>query len=62
MKRTKLNLIAALLAFLSLPLAAQNTEDEFEIIFTDDGNLQSLCKYHHDQKTALEQARDKREQ
>ena len=31
-------------------------------LFTDDGNLQSLCKYHHDQKTALEQARDKREQ
>ena len=22
--------------------------------FTDPGNLQSLCKYHHDQKTAFE--------
>ncbi|MBR6981621.1 MAG: lytic transglycosylase domain-containing protein [Prevotella sp.] len=42
MKRTKLNLIAALLAFLSLPLAAQNTEDEFEIIFTDDGNQREV--------------------
>lgn len=28
-------------------------------LFTDAGNLQSLCKYHHDQKTALEQARDR---
>ena len=31
-------------------------------LFTDASNLQSLCKYHHDQKTALEQARDRREQ
>ena len=30
-------------------------------LFTDEANLQSLCKYHHDQKTALEQARDRRE-
>lgn len=29
--------------------------------FTDPDNLQSLCKFHHDQKTALEMARDKRE-
>ena len=42
MKRTKLNLIAALLACLSLPLAAQNTDDEFEIIFTDDGNQREV--------------------
>lgn len=42
MKKTKLNLIAALLACLSLPLAAQNTEDEFEIIFTDDGNQREV--------------------
>lgn len=30
-------------------------------VFTDETNLQSLCKYHHDQKTALEQARERRE-
>ena len=41
MKKTKLNLIAALMAFLSLPLAAQNTE-EYEIIFTDDGNQREV--------------------
>ena len=29
--------------------------------FTDPTNLQSLCKYHHDQKTALEMARDRQE-
>ena len=29
--------------------------------FTDPDNLQSLCKYHHDRKTALEMARDRRE-
>ena len=30
-------------------------------LFVDETNLQSLCKYHHDQKTALEQARDRAE-
>jgi len=30
-------------------------------IFTDASNLQSLCKFHHDQKTALEQAQERRE-
>lgn len=25
-------------------------------LFVDETNLQSLCKYHHDQKTAMEQA------
>ena len=30
-------------------------------LFTDETNLQSLCKFHHDQKTAIEQARDRRE-
>lgn len=29
--------------------------------FVDVSNLQSLCKFHHDRKTALEQARDRRE-
>ena len=29
--------------------------------FTDETNLQSLCKYHHDQKTMLERAEDRRE-
>ena len=29
--------------------------------FFDEGNLQSLCKYHHDRKTALEMAQDRRE-
>lgn len=28
-------------------------------LFTDESNLQSLCKYHHDQKTAREQAQDR---
>lgn len=26
-------------------------------LFADEGNLQSLCKYHHDRKTALERRR-----
>ena len=30
-------------------------------LFADAGNHQSLCKYHHDQKTAREQAQDRRE-
>ena len=30
------------------------------IRFTDRGNLQSLCKHHHDQKTALELAEELR--
>ena len=30
-------------------------------LFTDPTNLQSLCKYHHDQKTMTEQARDRQE-
>ena len=30
-------------------------------LFTDEANLQSLCKYHHDQKTAREMAQDRRE-
>ena len=30
-------------------------------LFTDPTNLQSLCKYHHDQKTAREQAQDRLE-
>jgi len=30
-------------------------------LFTDESNLQSLCKYHHDRKTALEMAQDRRE-
>ena len=30
-------------------------------LFTDESNLQSLCKYHHDQKTAMEMARDRQE-
>jgi 5-methylcytosine-specific restriction protein A len=30
-------------------------------LFVDESNLQSLCKYHHDQKTALEMARDRHE-
>lgn len=30
-------------------------------LFTDESNLQSLCKYHHDRKTALEQAQERRE-
>ena len=30
-------------------------------LFTDRGNLQSLCKHCHDQKTALEQAEKRRE-
>lgn len=29
--------------------------------FTDRGNLQSLCKHHHDQKTAREMAQERRE-
>ena len=29
--------------------------------FVDESNLQSLCKYHHDQKTALEMARYRQE-
>lgn len=29
--------------------------------FIDRGNLQSLCKHHHDQKTAREQAQERRE-
>ncbi|MBP5744148.1 MAG: HNH endonuclease [Oscillospiraceae bacterium] len=29
--------------------------------FTDRTNLQSLCKYHHDQKTMQEQLADRRE-
>ncbi len=28
-------------------------------LFTDETNLQSLCKYHHDKKTALEQAQER---
>lgn len=31
------------------------------MLFTDTSNLQSLCKHHHDQKTAWEQAQDRRE-
>ena len=30
-------------------------------LFVDAGNHQSLCKHHHDQKTAREQAQDRRE-
>ena len=30
-------------------------------LFTDVTNLQSLCKFHHDQKTAREMAADRRE-
>lgn len=30
-------------------------------LFTDPANLQSLCKYHHDQKTMREQLQDRRE-
>lgn len=30
-------------------------------LFTDPSNLQSLCKYHHDQKTAFEQNENRRE-
>ena len=30
-------------------------------LFTDEANLQSLCKYHHDRKTAMEQAQGRRE-
>ena len=30
-------------------------------LFVDPGNHQSLCKYHHDQKTAREQAEEKRQ-
>lgn len=30
--------------------------------FIDRGNLQSLCKYHHDQKTAREQAQERRKE
>lgn len=30
-------------------------------LFKDPSNFQSLCKYHHDQKTALEQLQDRRE-
>ena len=30
-------------------------------LFTDPGNFQSLCKFHHDQKTAREQAQSRRE-
>lgn len=30
-------------------------------LFTDPGNHQSLCKRHHDRKTALEQLEDRRE-
>lgn len=30
-------------------------------LFTDRGNLQSLCKSCHDRKTAFEQAQDRRE-
>ena len=30
-------------------------------LFTDEANLQSLCKYHHDQKTMREQIRDRQE-
>lgn len=29
-------------------------------LFVDPGNHQSLCKYHHDQKTAREQAAERR--
>lgn len=29
--------------------------------FIDRSNLQSLCKHHHDQKTAREQAQERRE-
>lgn len=29
-------------------------------LFVDAGNHQSLCKYHHDQKTAREQAEERR--
>ena len=29
-------------------------------LFTDETNLQSLCKFHHDRKTAMEQAQDRR--
>lgn len=29
-------------------------------LFTDEANLQSLCKYHHDRKTAMEQAQERR--
>lgn len=30
-------------------------------LFIDEANLQSLCKYHHDQKTMREQLQDRRE-
>lgn len=30
--------------------------------FIDRGNLQSLCKHHHDQKTAREQAQERRKE
>ena len=30
-------------------------------LFVDPANHQSLCKFHHDQKTAREQAQDRRE-
>ena len=30
-------------------------------LFVDTANHQSLCKYHHDQKTAQEQLQDRRE-
>ena len=30
-------------------------------LFTSTANLQSLCKHHHDQKTAMEMAQDRRE-
>ena len=29
-------------------------------LFTDETNLQSLCKFDHDRKTAMEQAQDRR--
>ena len=29
-------------------------------LFTDETNLQSLCKFHHDRKTAMEQAQERR--
>lgn len=29
-------------------------------LFVDETNLQSLCKHHHDRKTAREQAQDRR--
>jgi len=31
------------------------------LLFVDPGNHQSLCKYHHDQKTAHEKAEERRQ-